>query len=545
VSPDNADVQSALARLYEDTGDFAKADEYEQKLLTANPKDISALVSQGRIALKRGTPQASFDPLNRALSLSIQVGNVEARGTSLHLLGVAYRVLNKPEDAIRNFQEALAVRRGTGDKSAIAYSLNEMAVVEESLGKTQDALSHFQEALETRRQIGDKRGLADTLLDLGDLYDDRGDHDAALKMYKEALQLERDIGNEGLEAVCLNNIGSVYFEKSEYEDARTYYEQALELQGKKNAPQDIVDSVHNVAEVSVRMGQYDRAVSGYLRALDLRRSLSDARGAAMESYSLGTLFEYQGRFGAAIQSKQDALKTFRDIKDRTYWMAEILGGYAEALTLAGRGDEAAPYLNEALSLSRELKNEGLITQTLDFQGDVAFYKGDFKTAQSQYERALEAVSKSSEREKVILAKIDLARAQVQQKHGSAAIASLRSLAEQAETLGLKQMAVECSIYIGGALLQAGDLPRARAELERALGRADKLGLKPLSVEAHFLLATTLRNAGNQIESQQHYHDSVELLDAMRKEPGAEKISTRADVKQIYDDASRSLQPAKN
>ena len=74
-----------------------------------------------------------------------------------------------------------------------------------------------------------------------------------------------------------------------------------------------------------------------MRALELRRSMDDSRGAAIESYSMGTLFDYQGRFGAAINSKQDALKTFRDLKDRTFWMAEILGGYAEALTLAGRG----------------------------------------------------------------------------------------------------------------------------------------------------------------------------------------------------------------
>ena len=73
-----------------------------------------------------------------------------------------------------------------------------------------------------------------------------------------------------------------------------------------------------------------------MRALDLRRSINDTRGAAIESYSLGTLFDYQGRFGAAVNSKQEALKTFRDLKDRTFWMAEMLGGYGEALTLAGR-----------------------------------------------------------------------------------------------------------------------------------------------------------------------------------------------------------------
>ena len=538
ASPDNADVQSALARLYEDTGDYAKAEAFEQKLLAADPKDIATIVSTGRVALKRGKVQASLDPLNRALSLSIELGNDEARGASLHLLGVAYRMLNKPQEALHNFQEALAIRRRTGEKRGIAYSLNEMAVVEALLGQPKDALAHYREALQIRRDIGDKRGLGDTLLDLGNFYDDRANHEQALNMYKEALQIERDIGDEGLQAICLNNIGAVYFEKSEYVDARTYYQQALQIQEKSHAPQDIVDGVHNLAETSLRMGRYDEAVKDYMRALELRRSMNDVRGAAIESYSLGTLFGYQGRFGAALASKQEALKTFRNLKDRTFWMAEILGGYGEALTLAGRGEEARPYLDEAMNLSRELKNDGMVAQTLGFQGDVFFYRGDPKTAQSYYERAVQIASPSSEREKVLIAKIEVAMAQVDEKHGSSAIGVLRSLAEQAETLGLKQMAVECSIYLGEALMQSRDFSHARQELERALLRADKLALKPLSTQAHYLLAKTLLSSGKGAEAQEHYHDALQLLDSMRQEDGGDKLLQRADFKAIYDEAVR-------
>ena len=197
-------------------------------------------------------------------------------------------------------------------------------------------------------------------------------------MYKEALQLERDLGNESMQAICLNNIGSVYSNKGQYEDALTYFQQALQLREKSKVPQDIVEAVHNLGYTSTDMGQYDQAISYYMRALDLRRSMDDQRGAAIESYSLGTLFDYQGRFGAAINSKQDALKTFREIKDKTFWMAKMLGGMAEALILAGRGDEAKSYLDEALSLSRELKNDGMVAETLGGPGRYVLLRGRFQ-----------------------------------------------------------------------------------------------------------------------------------------------------------------------
>jgi eukaryotic-like serine/threonine-protein kinase len=545
AAPGNAEAQAALAGLYEESGEFAKASEYYQKILAANPKDLMATLAIGRIALKTGNVQASLEPLNRALSLSIQVGNDEEKATSLHAIGYAYEVLNKPEEALRNYEQALEIRRRIGEKRGIAKSLAKIARVEALMGKHKSAAVHFEEALQVNRDIGDKRGLGDTLLDLGNFYDDSGDHERSLRLYKESLQIERDIGNESLQAVCLNNIGSVYFSKGEYQDALTYFQQALQLREKSKVPQDIVESVHNVAETSARMGQYDPAVTEYLRALELRRSISDARGGAIESYSLGTLFDYQGRFGAAINSKEDALKTFRDLKDRTIWMAEILGGYAEALTLAGRSEESQGYLEEALNLSRGLKNDGLVAQTLAFQGDSYYYRGDSKSARSYYERAVQTAALTKEPDKMLIAKTDLARADIDSGRALAAITSLRSVAKQAQDQGFAYIAVECSVYIADAMMRNHDGLHARQELERAVLQADKLGLKPLSAKAHYLLATALRASGKQSEAQQEYRDSVQLLDAMRKEAGAEKILQRSDLKIMYDDASRWAQSATN
>ena len=545
ASPENADVQSALAALYEQAGDFTKAGEYNQKILRANPKDINATLAMGRLAIKGDNAQGALDPLNRALSLSVQLDNQEQKAATLHAMAVAYRMLNKPEDGLRNEEESLAIWRSIGQKRGIASSLNEIARTEVLLGKNKEALGNFQEALQIRRDIGDNRGLGDTLIDLGNFYDDRGDHDQALRMYKESLQIERDIGNERLQAACLNNIAGVYFAKGQYEDARTYYLQALQLREKSKAPEDIVEAVHNLAETSVRMGDYDQAFSQYMRALDLRRSMNDTRGAAIESYTLGMILDYQGRFGAAITSKQTALKTFQDLKEKTYWMAEILGGYAQALVLAGRGNEAKSYLDDALNLSRELKNDGMVSQTLSFEGDAAYYRGDSKAAGALYEQALQAANRSKEPEKILVAKINLAKVAIQEGRAQQAIATLRPLLQQAENLGLKYAQVECSVSMAEAMIKIKDSAHAQQELDRALLQADKLGLKPLSATVNYLLATLFRASGDQVEALQHYQETLQLINAMHDDPGADKILERSDFKTMYEEATHWSLSAKN
>jgi len=55
---------------------------------------------------------------------------------------------------------------------------------------------------------------------------------------------------------------------------------------------------------------------------------------------MGTVFEYQGQYGAAVNAKEEALKAFRDLKEQGFWLGEVLSGTGHALAMAGRFDDA-------------------------------------------------------------------------------------------------------------------------------------------------------------------------------------------------------------
>ena len=543
-SPEDLDVQLTLGGLYETTSVLDKAGQRYAFVLQRDPKSTDALLAMGRVQVMGGNAQNALEYFERARSVAIQTDNQEQTAASLHALGVAYEQLNKYEESLRNLQEALAIRRRIGQKRGMAVSLNEIAKVQAQLGDTKSELASYTEALQLRRDIGDKRGVGGTLLDLGNFYDDKGDHDKALDYYKQSLQIEREVGDESMQAICLNNIGNARFAKGEYEDALTYFQQALQLREKSKVPEDIVESVHNIAETSAKMGQFDQAITDYMRALDLRRSIGDPRGGAIESYSLGTIFQNQGRFGAAHNSKEEALKAFTDLKDRTFWMAEILGGYGSILIEVGRGEEAPKYLEDALKLSRDLKNDGMVAQTLGYQGDASYYRGDLKAARSLYERASQAAERSTETDKKLIAKMNLARLAAHEGRAREAVATLRSLVQKADALGLKYIAIRGSLLTAEAMVQIKDYAHAKSELEPVLLRSDKLGLQPVSAEAHFLLGTIARASGNNPDAQNHCRQVVRLLEPMSKEKGAEKVLQRSDLSTMYTESNRLLQSAK-
>ena len=536
-APDDLDVQFTLAGLYESIGEFDKARQHYGKVLARDPKYVDALLAIGRTDIKSGNPQGSLENLSKALGLAVQFGNEEARANVLQATGNAYRLMSRFEDALSNYQQSLEIKRKIGQKRGMAASLDQIGRTQEQLGKPEAAIASYKEALSTYREIGYKQGVADTLIDLGNVTEDRGQHEPALKLYKESLQLQRDLADESKQAMCLDDIANVYFAKGEYEDARTYYQQALQLREKLKAP-ELADTLGNLGETANKMGQFDQALTFYMRALDLQRAAGDSHNAAIQSYRLGTVFEYQGRLGAALKAKQEALKTFRELKDRSAWMAEILAGNGEALMEVGRAADAGSALDESLALARETKNDAVAAMAFNAQGDQAMASGDTRGARASYEKAQQAALRAKDREHAIASKARLAHTDVHEGHPQAAIAALRTLAAEADSLGLKYLSALCSVELGEAYLAAKDFAKARQELERAVGRTEKLEARLLMARGEFGLATALRLQNRAADAAPHYRKAVRLLDDVRADAGPDAIAKNQELNAIYADASK-------
>jgi eukaryotic-like serine/threonine-protein kinase len=532
VAPDDLEVQFDLAALYDATGRFNEARDRYAMILERDPNYVSGLIAMGNVELKAGNPEASLEHLNRALTIAIQLENDEGRANALHSIGAAYRDLNKPQDALRHYQESLVIKRRIGQKGSIAATLNRIAQVENRLRNSDAALKSYTEALSLRREIGDKVGLGTTLIDFGVFYSARGQYDKALALYKEALQIQREIGNENYEAACLNNIGSVYTNTAHYEDALTYFQQALQLREKSKNPRDIAQSLHNLGDTYWKLGHYDRALDHFLRALEFRRTAGDKRGAAIDAYSIGLVQEDQGRYAAAVSSKGEAARSFRELQDRTMWLAESLSGYGSVLAQVGRDEEARANLEEALRVARELNHPGLIAQTLNFEADRAYYRGDLAAARKLVDEALQVAQKGADEIQQLKARLGQARLQVQEGRAAAAVSALRKVAREADRLGMKYVAVESSVWLGEALLKARDYPEARRQLDAAVGQADRLQLRMLQAKSRYLLASVLQRTGDRSGALRQHEAALRMLQEVRKDAASdgERLMGRADVR---------------
>jgi eukaryotic-like serine/threonine-protein kinase len=535
--PNNNDIEYALGGLYLGQGEIDKAREQLAKLLRNDPKDLRAMWRMGVTEIMANNPQAALDPLTRGLTLAVQFDNQEQKSLMLQAIGICYRMLNKPDAALRNYQDAMEINRRLGLKRNIAGNLIEIAQVDNMLGKPDDAMRSYSEALKLQREIGIKKESGDTLIDMGVLLADRGQHDKALQAYKEALQIQRDTGDIKYEALCLNNIGLVYLARGDTDDALTYLQQALELRRKLNLPGDMAETMGSLGEVYTAKGQYDQALASFLDALGLWRKAGDVQNAAAEYNEMGLVFLYQARMGAAVNAMQDAVKGLRDAGQHNHDLAEFLADLADALAQAGRGGESAKLLEESTGLARQLKNSTLEATVLNAQGNVRMYAGDVKGAKSSFEQALRAASQGTGKEKVLTAKLNLAKITIAEGHSQVALHDLRAVSEQAAAMGLQYLSLQSSVCLAEALVDGKDYAQARDLLERSLGTSERLGTRVLTAKINYLIADSMRATGNS-DAGTRYDQVLSILDELKKEAGSEHLLDRADLRNVYDKSTR-------
>ncbi len=541
ANPDDIDAQYELAQLYETASNYDAARKHLAIVRAADKNNPEVLYTSGKVEIEAGNPQAGLDFLGSAYNLATQTNNDALKASILQAEGIAYRMLDKPKEALKNYQQSLAISRALNIPRAMGASLNEIGLIQNQLGDSAAALASFQESLNIRTKIGDKAGAAKVLLNLGRFYNDHAKYDEALKYLNQAAIQFRDLGDEASVAMCLNNIGTAQGGLGNEQAALTYYQQALDINEKLKLSDGIAQALHNLADTNVRLGQYDVAITQYLKAIDTARASGDQNSVALASTSLGELFATQGQYGRALKSYQDAVNGFQATNNRTYLRVAALAGYGNVLSMVGREEEGQQKLQEAITLSNEVKSDTYIAETTNWLGDSYMYAGAFSDARAQYEKASAIATKLKSREQVAYSRFGLARLDVLQGKGNTAISVLQKLVDETDSIGLKALSVQASVYMAQAQITAHQPGAAQQGLDRALNRADKLGLIIEQAQAHYLLGKLADAAGQKAQSVAQYRQTVQLLENASKDPGVGHLLDRADLKSIYQDALKAYQ----
>ena len=200
-------------------------------------------------------------------------------------------------------------------------------------------------------------------------------------------------------------------------------------------------------------------------------------------------------------------------------------------------DAAKPALDEALALARELNNPRLIAQALRYEAQRLLLAGDGKAGAAIAAEAAATAAKASDRALTLQTQAAVATIAATLTPTPALASTFAQLAQEAETLGLKPLAVECSVHRAETLLALNDAAAARQEADRALARAETAGFRLLAAKAHFVRGEALRRAKDPA-ARRAYQSALRILDEIKAEEGSQDVLKRSDLGAVYTEAAR-------
>jgi class 3 adenylate cyclase/tetratricopeptide (TPR) repeat protein len=179
-------------------------------------------------------------------------------------------------------------------------------------------------------------------------------------------------------------------------EAKKHYFTALDAAAKPSSPPDwetLLTLYSKYAEILLNLSEYDDAAAAYLKALELARRAGDRRREMEAMVWLSSVYDYAHRGEPAIDYNEQALTIACELDDREY--QAICLANRVAIRTGGWGEivETTPDAEEALRLSKEIKNQPLLAKSLVFVGRAQQWRGEFDRALAHLKEGLELAQK--------------------------------------------------------------------------------------------------------------------------------------------------------
>ena len=273
------------------------------------------------------------------------------------ILTVLQPVVNLP----MLFQVSQVLAQTPANRKAEADRLFQQGIEQFQISQFTAALQSWQQALIIYRQIKDRDGEARALGLQGEAYLKLGDKTNAIASFKQVLAIAKEINNQELEKIA---------------------QEALQFAQTQNDPRKAeADKLLQQGIEQFQISQFTAALQSWQQALIIYRQIKDRQGEGQSLGNLGIAYRSLGEYTKAIEYHTSRLAIAREIKDRL-GEGQSLGNLGIAYHALGEYTKAIEYHTSSLAILREIKDRlG--------EGNVLGNLGSAYTALGDYTKAIE------------------------------------------------------------------------------------------------------------------------------------------------------------
>ncbi len=387
---------------------------------------IEYLISFIILLLESGDEDRALEEWLRAVDTALESGQLSRleqlfrrmRGQELSHLARArvefaranwWERLEKNDEAVAAYRQAMRVFRRFGVERAEAQTANNLALLYQKMGKNAYAVTLFHVAARLYGRLQEHESRGEVRSNIGGVADAQRNWQDAIPYYRQA---ERDLRRAGAKrqlAGVLNNLGVANEMLGLLERAESAYRASLEvLQEIDQADSEAGWRIQgNIAELLSNRDDLEGAIRQHRAALTIAIHLGSDSLHALSLNNLGTLFDKAGDKQKALESYQAALSYQRELGDQAT-EAMLLNNLGSVFTDIGEFEQAQVSLAESIALCAEVKDLAGEARSLNNLAVLRERQGQLDASIVAYEKAAQRFSSIGDKRRQTLTLINLA-----------------------------------------------------------------------------------------------------------------------------------------
>jgi tetratricopeptide (TPR) repeat protein len=327
---------------------------YNQHMCKENLRGYDLISEGDSINLKRQWNDA-LKKYNEALAIFKNLGDMAGEAKAIIGTGNVYTNLGKYNEALNYYKHAIGIWGRIGNLAGGAEALNKIGNVYNNLRNYIEALNYYKQAHEINQVIRNASGEANSCINIGGVYFRLGQYTEALNYYRQSVEISRKIGFAAGEAAALIGIGNAHYTSGKYNEALDYYQQALEIRRKIGGTGQEAGTLSNIGAIYEKLGKYIESLNFYKQALEVSRKIGDADGEALALNNIKNVYTKFGKHDEAVNYYKQALENRRKIGDKA-GEAKILNDIGTIYIDLGRYAEALEYFKQALDIRKRISD---------------------------------------------------------------------------------------------------------------------------------------------------------------------------------------------
>jgi signal transduction histidine kinase len=265
------------------------------------------------------------------------------------------------EKALFYAQIALSKAEKTQNHKQIFRAYRDMGSAYEDLNQINTALeTYHKEEFLAAKNLNDSAQIT-SYIDLAAAYLKVNQYQKCKEYYDKVIASTPNRPDNFYLECAYHGLGALYGTVGDYETAVGYYLRSSEAAEVRKDTQNIALSLQLVANCMLSARNTEQALTTIERTYQLGKNLPDKKFIGLVLNDYGHVLMRQGKFNAALEKYQAALKSFGTQEERPF-VVKILMGIAEAYNQKGEHSKAEPYLLQCLNEYRPfIMNEDLAT----------------------------------------------------------------------------------------------------------------------------------------------------------------------------------------